>query len=113
MGDFKLSIIKIINNDILTVEESIDSIISQNSDFEKNVQLVLLDLGSSDGSYEVAEKVKYKYPNNVKLIQTKDEHIGDGKYYNMALKEADGDFIHFFDNYSELSANAFSEAKNI
>ena len=111
MGDFKLSIIKIINNDILTVEESIDSIISQNSDFEKNVQLVLLDLGSSDGSYEVAEKVKSKYPNNVKLIQTKDEHIGNGKYYNMALKEADGDFIHFFDNYSELSANAYSEAK--
>ena len=111
MGDFDISIIRLIDNEILTIEESLDSIISQNRDFEKNIQLILLDLGSSDGSYEIAQQYKAKYPNNIKLMQYRDESWGYGVYFNQALKEAEGEFIHFFDSRSELSQNAYSEAK--
>ena len=111
MGDFDISIIRLINNDILTIEESIDSIISQNRDFKENIQLILLDLGSSDGSYEVAKEYEEKYPNNIKLMQYRDESWAYGVHFNRALKEAEGEFIHFFDPRSELSQNAYSEAK--
>ena len=88
MGDFDISIIRLINNDILTIEESIDSIISQNRDFKENIQLILLDLGSSDGSYEVAKEYEEKYPNNIKLMQYRDESWAYGVHFNRALKEA-------------------------
>ena len=111
MGDFKLSIIRLIDNDILNLEESLDTIISQNRDFEKSVQLILIDLGSSDGSYEIAEKYQSRYPENVKLIQTKREGLGLGRYFNIGLKEAEGKYIHFHDTNSELSDNAYNDAK--
>ena len=111
MGDFKISIIKLIDNDILKIEETIDFIISHNNNFTKNVQLILLDLGSSDGSYEIAQKYQSEYPDNVKVIQTKKDTIGLGKYLNMGLREADGKFINFYDKFSKISSNAYSEAE--
>lgn len=111
MGNFYISIIRLVGNEILTIEESIDSIIAQNRDFEENIQLILLDTGSSDGSYQIAQKYKEKYPKNVKLLKSNEGSFAFGVYFNQALEEADGEFIHFFDNRSELSKNAFSEAK--
>ena len=111
MGNFYISIIRLVGNEILTIEESIDSIIAQNRDFEENIQLILLDTGSSDGSYQIAQKYKEKYPKNVKLLKSNEDSFSLGVYFNQALEEADGEFIHFFDNRSELSSNAFSEAK--
>ncbi len=111
MGNFYISIIRLVANEILTIEESIDSIIAQNRDFEENIQLILLDTGSSDGSYQIAQKYKEKYPKNVKLLKSNEDSFALGVYFNQALEEADGEFIHFFDNRSELSKNAFSEAK--
>ena len=111
MGNFYISIIRLVGNEILTIEESIDSIIAQNRDFEENIQLILLDTGSSDGSYQIAQKYKEKYPENVKLLKSNEDSFSLGVYFNQALEEADGEVIHFFDNRSELSPNAFSEAK--
>ena len=111
MGNFYISIIRLVGNEILTIEESIDSIIAQNRDFEENIQLILLDTGSSDGSYQIAQKYKEKYPENVKLLKSNEDSFSLGVYFNQALEEADGEVIHFFDNRSELSQNAFSEAK--
>ncbi len=111
MGNFYISIIRLVGNEILTIEESIDSIIAQNRDFEENIQLILLDTGSSDGSYQIAQKYKEKYPENVKLLKSNEDSFSLGVYFNQALEEADGEVIHFFDNRSELSPNAFSESK--
>ena len=111
MDNFYISIIRLVDNDILTIEESLESIIAQNSDFEENIQLILLDLGSSDGSYEIAQEYKEKYPKNIKLLQNPKESPCWGVYFNQALEEADGEIIHFFDKKSHLSPNAFSEAK--
>lgn len=111
MDNFYISVIRLVDNDILTIEESIESIIAQNSDFEENIQLILMDLGSSDGSYEIAQKYAEKYPKNVKLLQSHEKSVGWGVYFNQALNEADGEFIHLFDVNSQLSPNAFSEAK--
>lgn len=111
MSDFKLSIIDIINNDILSVKQRIEYIIDSNSDFKMNIQLILIDLGSSDGSYEIAQEFKEKYPENIVLLQNKEKYEGMGHYYNLAFEHIRGDWVHFFDNEGELPFNAFSNAK--
>lgn len=111
MRDFKLSIIDIINNDILSVRQRIEYIIEANSDFKDNVQLILIDLGSSDGSYEIAQEFKDKYPENIVLLQNKEKYDGIGHYYNLSFEHIQGDWVHFFDNDAELPLNAFSAAK--
>ena len=111
MSDFKLSIIEVIDNDILSLRQRIEYIIDSNSDFKQNIQLILLDLGSSDGSYEVAQEFKDEYPENIVLLQDKEKYEGMGHYYNLALDYATGEWVHFFDNDGELPLNAFSAAR--
>lgn len=111
MSDFKLSVIEVIDNDILSVKQRIEYIIDANSDFKENVQIILLDLGSSDGSYEIAQEFKNKFPENIVLLQDTEKYEGMGHYYNRALDYAAGDWIHFFDNNSEFPYDTFSKAR--
>ena len=47
MSDFKFSIIKILDDDISATNQFISSIINQKLNFEKNIELILIDLGSA------------------------------------------------------------------
>ena len=62
----KVSIIMGIYNCESTLEEAIESIISQTYE---NWELIMCDDCSSDGTFEVAKKYKDKYPNKIKLIK--------------------------------------------
>ena len=112
MRDFKFSVVMLLDNKILSVNEKIDSVIEQNLNFKKNIQLILVDLGSSDETYEVAEEYQLKYPENIVLIQHEKDLEGRGKYFNIGLDEARGDYILFFNYRGNLSKNAFTSARD-
>ena len=60
---YKVSVISAVYNCEEYLEEAIDSIIDQTLDFE-NIQIVLVDDGSSDGSGKICDRYKEEYPDN-------------------------------------------------
>ena len=83
-----VSVIMSVHNDERTVEKSIESILEQDYD---NLELLLIDDGSSDKTYEICKK----YVNsikNVKLYQN-EYNIGLTKSLNLLAKKAEGYFI--------------------
>lgn len=94
MSDFKFSVIKIFDNDILTIDEFITSMINQKLDFKKNIELILIDLGSVDQSNAIVSDYQLKFPENIKFYTSNDKFDA----YNLALKKSNGDYIHFCKN---------------
>lgn len=83
-----VSVIMSVHNDERTVEKSIESILEQ--DYE-NLELLLIDDGSSDKTYEICKK--YLNSNkNFKLYQN-EHNIGLTKSLNILVKKAEGYFI--------------------
>ena len=75
------------------IEKSIDSIMSQSY---KNIETILIDDCSTDGTYDKIVKLKEKY--NDKIIVIKNEKNSGAAYSrNQALKIAKGDYIGFVD----------------
>ena len=75
------------------IEKSIDSIMSQSY---KNIETILIDDCSTDGTYDKILKLKEKY--NDKIIVIKNEKNSGAAYSrNQALKIAKGDYIGFVD----------------
>ena len=104
MSDLKFSVIKIFDNDILTIDEFITSMIDQKLDFKKNIELILIDLGSVDHSNAILSDYQLKFPDKIKLYNSNDKFDA----YNLALKKSNGDYIHFckkqlFSNRNQLS----------
>lgn len=87
--NFKLvSVVMSVHNDERTVEKSIESILEQDY---KNLEILLIDDGSTDKTYEICKKYSYSN-NNVKLYQN-NYNIGLTKSLNILIKKAEGYYI--------------------
>lgn len=91
----KFSVIMPIYNVGHFLDESISSVINQTIDFERNIELILINDGSTDNSDEICKKYVSRYPNNV--IYKKQKNSGVSKARNEGLKLATGEYINFFD----------------
>jgi CDP-glycerol glycerophosphotransferase (TagB/SpsB family)/GT2 family glycosyltransferase len=79
-----------------TLREAIDSVIDQSLDFAKNVQLILVNDGSTDASNEICGEYKEKYPENIFIIEQ--DNAGVSAARNAGLDAADGEYIAFLDS---------------
>ena len=95
-----VSVIMGIYNNEETVESAIDSIISQSY---KNIELLIIDDKSLDGSLEICRNIQKKY-NNIKLYENT-ENIGLTKSLNKLINYSSGSYIarQDADDISELS----------
>lgn len=107
--NFEFSIIMAIYNTENYLEESINSVINQTLDFESNVQLILVDDGSTDNSKQLCLDFQNKFPNNVLVISK--ENGGQASARNLGLKHATGKYINFLDSDDKLSRNALNAVK--
>ena len=106
----KISIITPTYNSAKTLSRTIDSIISQNY---KDIEYIVMDGGSSDGTQDIV--LGYKDRLGIKFISEKDEGIYDAM--NKGIRLATGDIIgilnsdDFYNNESLLSdvAQAFND----
>ena len=105
------SIIIYLYNCNLHIEEAIDSIINQTIGFEENVQLILIDDGSDDDTYQIALKYENKFPNNILLISQ--DRLGVANAYNIGLKYAESNYLNFMESFDYLDLNALSEVKKV
>lgn len=77
------------------IEEAIDSVINQSFDFEKYVEIILVDDGSSDSTNEICNSYVESYPNNIKYFFK--ENGGQASARNLGIKHAKGKYVNFLD----------------
>lgn len=102
---FEFSIIIPCYNAAIFLSRCFDSIISQ--DF-KNWEIIFVDDGSSDSSYEIAGKYSDKRIKRYKKI-----HEGVSAARNYGLQRATGKWVMFCDSDDEYIGGAFKEIKRI
>ncbi len=92
MGRIKTSVIIPIYNTAEYLEECIDSVLAQT---QKEIEIFLVDDGSTDGSLEIIDRYAARYPFVHKLTQ---EHAYQGTARNRGLALAQGEYVYFMDS---------------
>ncbi|MGN0394652.1 MAG: glycosyltransferase family 2 protein, partial [Coprococcus sp.] len=86
--------------------ETIESLLLQDIGFKKNIQIVLVDDGSTDNSLEICNYYADRYPGNI-VVKHK-ENGGVSSTRNLGLQYAEGKYINFMDSDDKLSENTCS-----
>ncbi|PFP24262.1 poly(glucosyl N-acetylgalactosamine 1-phosphate) glucosyltransferase [Bacillus sp. AFS073361] len=103
---FKFTVIMPVYNVEKYLEESILSVVNQNIGFTDNIQLILVNDGSTDNSEEICVKYKKLYPNNIFYI--KQENAGVSAARNNGMKYIEGKYVNFLDSDDLWPENTFS-----
>ena len=106
---FKFSIIMAIYNTEDYLEEAIDSIMNQSFDFS-DIELILVDDGSTDNSKDICLRYQKLYPDNVKYVYQ--ENQGQAVARNNGLTLAEGKYINFLDSDDKFSKETFENVFN-
>lgn len=101
----KISVIIPVYNVEAYVEETIRSVIKQDIGFRDNVEIIIIDDGSPDGSAAICQKYVEKYPENIRYIKQKNQGVSMAR--NNGLTYAKGKYVHFLDSDDMLSRNAY------
>ncbi len=102
---YKFSVVMPVYNVEQYLDESILSLVNQTIGFEKNIQLILVNDGSTDGSADVCKKYKDMYPDNVVYLEQ--ENAGVSVARNLGLEYVEGKYVNFLDSDDFWSKNAF------
>ena len=87
------------------LDETINSLLGQSFSFGSNIQLILVDDGSTDKTAEICLKYQNQYPDNI--IYLHQENQGQGAARNFGLKYVKGKYINFLDSDDKFSGNTF------
>ena len=69
MKKFKFSVVMPIYNIESFLNEAINSVINQSLGFKDNIELILVNDGSTDNSETICKKYQEQYQNNIKYIK--------------------------------------------
>lgn len=99
----KVSIITVCYNSISTIKRTIESVLKQTYE---NIEYIIVDGGSSDGTVELIKSFEDKFGARLKWISEKDDGIYDAM--NKGIHMASGELIGIInsDDYYELDAVA-------
>ena len=93
MIEEKVSVIIAVYNTERYLEKCLDSVMSQ--DYE-NIELVLVDDGSTDKSLEIMEGYRNRYPDRITVLRK--ENGGQASARNLALGKITGRYLTFMDS---------------
>jgi len=77
------------------IDEAVSSLINQTLDFQNNIEIILVDDGSTDNTAEICKKYVESYPNNINYLFK--ENGGQASARNFGLKYARGKYVNFLD----------------
>ena len=101
--DFLFSFVMAVYNVEQFLSEAVESLIAQSIGFEDNIQLVLVDDGSDDGSGDICDSYQRRYPHNVIVIHKENGGVSSAR--NEGMKHATGRFISFMDSDDKIAGN--------
>ena len=107
---FMFSIIMPVYNVEDYIEESIESVIAQDINFVKKIQLILVDDGSTDNSGAICDRYKEKYPDNIIVIHQ--ENAGSSAARYNGAQYAEGQYINFLDPDDYLAPDVMSKVRH-
>ena len=84
------------------LKEAVDSVIGQSMDFFANIQIILVNDGSTDGTEGICLKYESEYPYNI--MYKPQSHKGVSAARNAGLQSAVGKYIVFLDADDKLSS---------
>ena len=102
---YKFSVVIPIYNVEKYLEQSIKSIINQSIGFKKNIQLILVNDGSTDKSENICEYYKNEYPENIIYIKQKNQGVSSAR--NAGIKYIQGKYANFLDADDKWDYNVF------
>lgn len=97
----KVSVITPVLNSINYVEVCIQNVLNQTY---PNIEHIIVDGGSKDGSLDVINKYCIKYPKRIKLVNGNNN--GCGEAINMGLDVAEGEICSWYDSDDVYETNA-------
>lgn len=103
---YKFSVVMAVYNVKPFLAEAIDSVIAQDIGFE-NVQLILVDDGSTDGSAEICDQYAAQWFDNIQVIHKENGGVSSAR--NAGLPLVKGEYVNFLDADDKLSPNAMKE----
>jgi glycosyltransferase involved in cell wall biosynthesis len=115
-NNMKISIITVVRNNKETIKDAMNSVLSQDYD---DLEYIIIDGGSEDGTVDLINDVAARYPERgLKIISEKDHGIYDAM--NKGIRLATGDIIgmlnsddlYINDNIVSTVANEFT-SKNV
>lgn len=103
---FAFSVVMAVYNVEPWIREAVDSLIAQDFGFE-NIQLILVDDGSTDSSGAICDEYVTRYPNNVMVIHKENGGVSSAR--NEGLKHVQGRYVNFMDSDDKLGKRTMSE----
>lgn len=107
--DFKMSVIIPVYNTQDYIHETLNSIINQSMEL-KDIQIIIVNDGSTDDSDFILSKFQKLYPNNIKYIYKENEGVSIAR--NTGLKYAKGKYINFIDSDDKWGLTTFKNVYN-
>lgn len=92
------------------LDDYFNSIINQNLNFKKNIQLILVDDGSLDNSKDIIKKWQNLYPNNITYIYK--ENGGQASARNLGLQYVKTPWVTFIDPDDFIDPSYFVSIDN-
>lgn len=83
------------------------SITRQTIEFTENINIIIVDDGSTDNSIEIIERWTKRYPDNIRLLTQKKQ--GQAIARNYAMQYVDTQWVTFIDADDWISRNYFEE----
>lgn len=94
---FLFTIIMPIYNTEEYLDEAVSSVINQSIGFEDNIQMILVNDGSTDSCEQICQKYVSLYPNNILYVHKENGGISSAR--NAGLnQEIRGRYVNFFDS---------------
>lgn len=90
------------------LEEAVNSLVKQTIGFE-NIQVILIDDGSTDGTANICKIYASKYPN---IVYKKTKNRGVSNARNIGIGYVEGKYINFFDGDDKWNFDAFATVYN-
>lgn len=99
---------------VYNAEEYLEKAVESALQFEEVLEVILVEDGSPDASFERASALQQKYPDRVRLFQhPQGKNLGAGPSRNLGLEKAQGKFIAFLDADDFYLPGRFDQERSI